>query len=174
MASKFTALARGLADNKLALSAVGLAGKDIYREAREAKVTGSTPISSKVKERFDLRQNEVIVRYTGPAHLINNRTAPHIIGARRLGSRNSIRSKSRGISAVSASGGSNRGAFGSLRGGKGARALKFGGQYSAYAFHPGTKGLRFHDTAKRRAYKELPDVYAKAGLTAPLRKAFAA
>ena len=171
LATKFTRLAVGLADNKPALIKTGMAGKDIYAQARKRKVSGSTPISKKVKERFDLRPGEVIIRYTGPAHLLNNPTAPHFIASKKLGgSRRSRSARASRIGAMAAFGGSNRGAFG----GKGRGALTINGSLRAYAFHPGTKGLKFHDDAKREAYRKLPDVYRKAGLTEPLRKAFAA
>lgn len=151
MAHKFTALALAIGDPKPALMKVGLVGKEIYATERKRKVSGSTPISSKVKERFDLRPREVVIRYTGPAHLLNNPTSPHLIAPR----------------------GSARGRRG--RGsGRGRRALNIEGNIRAYANHPGTKGLNFHAAAVRKAKKELPKVYRRAGVTEPIRKAFAA
>jgi hypothetical protein len=103
----------------------------------------------------------VKVEYRGPIHLLYGKTKQHIIGAKLLGTRSSIRSKSGRIGANAAFGGSNRGVFGkkqvkvnfnqygsvrqqamkgTLRTRSGAHALTIGSNLRAYAFHPGTKG----------------------------------
>jgi len=105
----------------------------------------------------------VLVSYRGPIHLLYMPTKRHIIGAKLLGTRNSIRSKQTRIGVNAAFGGSNRGVFGkkqikvnynqygsvrqqvmkgTMRTRSGAHALTIGGNLRAYAFHPGTKGER--------------------------------
>lgn len=155
------------------MTKTGLVGKAIFAVERERVISGSTPISSKIRERFDIRGDNLTVKYTGPAHLIDKPTSQHFIGAKSLGTRGSLKGKARRVGAVAAFGGSNRGAFGSHRRTKnGKRALTIGGNVRAYAFHPGTKGKRFFQKAKKKSYDKLPAVYARAGVTEPLRRAF--
>lgn len=108
----------------------------------------------------------LIVSYDGAMQVVLGSTKQHIIGAKLLGTRNSIRKKARRIGANAAFGGSNRGTFGSiqryvnynrygstrqqamkgeLRLRAGAQALTIptgSGNLRAYAFHPGTAGKR--------------------------------
>lgn len=123
-----------------------------------------------------------LVEFRGPVHLVFNKTKNHIIGARLLGTRNSIRSRSKQIGVNAAFGGSNRGAFGPLkkqvnfnqygsvrqqaakgttRTRTGKQALTIGGNLRAYAFHPGTTGKTgVWPEAKRLAIEIGPQVYA--------------
>ena len=193
LGSKFAAFGMALADVGPALNRVGMSGKDIFATERSRVITGSTPVSSKIRERYDLRQREVMIRYTGPAHLINNPTSRHFIGARMLGTRSSLRNKSRNVGTIAAFGGSNRGAFGhfmqdvdfnrygsqrqqavkgTLRRRKGKRALTIGGNARAYAFHPGSPGKQFFQKAKASGYQKLPDVYKTAQIVEPMRRIF--
>lgn len=176
LGSKFAAFGMALADVGPALNRVGMSGKDIFATERSRVITGSTPVSSKIRERYDLRQREVMIRYTGPAHLINNPTSRHFIGARMLGTRSSLRNKSRNVGTIAAFGGSNRGAFGQFAQGahrrKGKRALTIGGNARAYAFHPGSPGKQFFQKAKASGYQKLPDVYKTAQIVEPMRRIF--
>lgn len=126
----------------------------------------------------------VKVEFRGPIHLLFMPTKPHIIGAKLLGTRNSIRSKQGRIGATAAFGGSNRGVFGKkqikvnynqygsvrqqamkgvLRTREGKHALTIGGNLRAYAFHPGTKGERTAwPEAKAAALRIAPVGYGKA------------
>ena len=110
-----------------------------------------------------------LVEYRGALWIVFFPTKPHFIGAKLLGTRNSLRHKSQrlGIGAAfserSASGGfkANRGVIGAkqikvnynqygstrqqamkgtLRTRSGAHALTIGSNLRAYAFHPGTRG----------------------------------
>lgn len=121
-----------------------------------------------------------LVRFTGPFHLVNNPTDPHIIGARRLGTRGAFRARQRQLEVVGAfSGRSSRGGFsenvgmfGALRGQSDtrrnglvlnrqrAKALKFGSSHYAYVFHPGTPGKRIFEAAKVVAERRVPKVMA--------------
>jgi hypothetical protein len=137
-----------------------------------------------------------LVSFRGPVHFVFGNTKQHIIGAKLLGTRNSIRNKAGKIGATSAFGGSNRGAFGKmqkkvnynqygsvrqqaakgqLRTRAGKQALTIGGNLRAYAFHPGTGGKTgTWPAAKAAAIRIGPEVYsteyklalAKAGLGA--------
>lgn len=195
-AGKIDRLARALNDPAVPLEAAALAGKRIFEgNAARAGVLGST-IAGKRKAigaRYDMVRASkragtavAVVTYTGPAHLVNNPTAQHIIAARRLGlgrtSARSRRTKGR-LGASVAFGGSASGLFGPLlaasrttRSGavrsNGRRALTIGPNLRPYAFHPGTRGKAFFQAARGQATAALPAVYGRAQLTEPLRKAF--
>ena len=100
-----------------------------------------------------------LVYFVGAVHLIFMPTKPHLIGARHLGTRTSIRAKGRRLGASAAFGvrdakgaiAGNRGVFGTLKNTTtrqgivkdrmGARALHIAGtNWRPYAFHPGTSG----------------------------------
>lgn len=89
------------------------------------------------------------VGYARPAHLVNNRTRPHIVGAKGLGTRKTITRRVTAATVVSALSGSAVSA--SFRGRQGAKALTIGGDFAAYARHPGTRGKRFFEAAKGAA-----------------------
>lgn len=172
LARKFAVLGSELADNKAALTETGMVGKEIFMFALRAKgVRGTTPISKHVKARFDVEGNEVTVRYTGSAHLLNNPTSLHAITPKGVrGSR-----ASRGRSAIQAKfSRQDFGGFGPLSSKRGSNAIVVPGVGPrAYAIHPGTRGLKFFDDAKKVSYARLPGTYQRKGITAPLRKAFA-
>ncbi|MFW6091952.1 MAG: hypothetical protein ACODAF_08710 [Actinomycetota bacterium] len=187
LARKVDGFARDLGDTRLALNATGLAVKKIMEgTAASAGALGATPSGKRkgIGVRYDVRggtrgSGAVIVAYTGPAHLLNNPTSPHFIAPAGFGSRAALSEVGRGIGAVTAFGGSARGMLGSpgqrgrgrrRRGGK--RALTIGDNVRAYAFHPGTSGKRFFQAAKPVAAQTAPRVYARAGLTEPLRRNF--
>jgi len=178
---KLDALQREFKDQKAAAGRVGMAGKGIFQTAGAGAV-GRKPAGKRkvIGARFDIIKSNtgatiVVISYTGAAHLINNPTKAHFIGAKRLGNRTAHRRRSAGVGAVAAFGGSNRGAFGSLRNlkaGRGAQALTIGPNLRPFAFHPGTKGKDFYRRARSQAVDKLPAVYGKAALTEPLRKVF--
>ena len=88
----------------------------------------------------------VVVTYTGPAHLVNNPTKPHRIEPKR--------------------------ARGNRRRGRGSSVLVINGDVRMWANHPGTRGKNFYQKARAVAVQKLPNVYAKSGITQPLRKVF--
>lgn len=55
---------------------------------------------------------------------------------------------------------------------RGKRAIAFDGQVRAWANHPGTRGKRFFERAREICKVELPRVYGREQLTAPLRRIF--
>ena len=123
-----------------------------------------------------------LVSFRGPVHFVFGNTKQHIIGAKLLGTRNSIRNKAGKIGATSAFGGSNRGAFGKMqkqvnynqygsvrqqafkgqmRTRAGKQALTIGGNLRAYAFHPGTGGkTSVWPACKAAAIRIGPEVYS--------------
>ena len=146
--------------------------------------SGSTIAGRKVSIRDDTAGTAhvtTLIRWQGPVHLVEGPTAKHFIGARHLGTRGSLRAKSRRVGATAAFGGSNRGAFGSFlstttrrgvtRTRRGKKALTIGGNLRAYAFHPGTKGRRFWAKNKATARTVATTVYKQAALPSMLREA---
>lgn len=183
---KFMALAEGLGDTSVPLNATALHVKRIMEQsAASAGALGNKPAGKRkaIGVRYDIRggkgSGQALIAYVGPAHLINNPTSRHFIGASAFGSRKTLAGAAAGIGAVSAFGGTARGMLSGLKGsrrrrGTGKRALTIGGNLRPYAFHPGTAGKGFFQKAKVRAIATAPSVYARKGLTDPLRKAFAA
>ncbi len=174
---KLDAFAKELGNNRGALDKTGLAGKGIFTShAVKAGVYGKKVAGKRkaINARYDLTKDQrgVVVTYTGPAHLVNNPTKQHFIGARRLGTRAGMRRRSARIGAMAAFGGSNRGGFGALRNVRGAQALTIGADLRPYAFHPGTPGKGFYQDARAQCAKVLPGVYGRAAITTPLRKVF--
>jgi hypothetical protein len=150
-AAKLERLGKDLNDPKVALNATGLAGKRIF----EASAAGAGALGVKPKgkrklvgARYDMGKGatSVVVTYTGPAHLINNPTRPHRIEPRRPRGGRSRR--------------------------RGASALTINGDVRAWANHPGTRGRDFYSKARAICVNKLPNVYAKAGITAPLSRIF--
>lgn len=118
-----------------------------------------------------LGKDKVVVRWYGPAHLVDRPTEAHWIVAARLGERSSRASRQSAASAAGslrAFGGTGRGRFGGLaalsrttRSGRtvtarGKQALTIRGDLRAYAAHPGTKGKGFFRRGKQRAEQEIP------------------
>lgn len=178
LAGKLEKFAGEMRDSDRALNTVGMAGKGIYlSHAAKAGVLGSK-IAGKRKAigaGYDRTRkgNGVMVFYKGPAHLVNSPTKQHFIGAKRLGTRKGFNARAARVGAMAAFGGSNRGAFGSLRQIRnGKRALLIGGDYAAYAFHPGTAGKGFHARARAECEQRLPGVAGRASITGPLKAIF--
>lgn len=186
--AKLHKLSQQIGDVKPALIEGAEVGKALFRaSAASAGVLGSTVEGKRkpvgVKDDFVKIQGQdgVVVTYTGPAHLVNNPTKPHFIGARRLGSRRRLAGLSAGVGAVTAFGGTAQGMFGSLldqrttRSGvqrQASRALKIEGNFRPYAFHPGTPGKGFFQSAKPKVVAVVPRVVANRQLTQPLRAIF--
>lgn len=144
---------------KQAVNEGALAAKTIMLASAASK--GLNPSDKLAGRRWNVRydvkgtQNPTaLVRYTGPFHLFDNPTAPHVITAKKLGQRTSRRSRQ---SIASTSGRSVFGGFGA-RGG--AKALTIGGNFRAYANHPGTSGARSFPAAKSIAQRRVPRVMA--------------
>lgn len=98
---------------------------------------------------------ELAVGYASPAQLVNSRTRPHTIGARKLGTRGAISKRVQGASLIGFLTGSSVAASFKPRGiAKGARALHWGNNFAAYVRSPGTKGKRFYERAKPQAQQE--------------------
>jgi hypothetical protein len=146
--------------SKLAVSEGALAAKTIMLASAAAK--GLTPASRlagrRWSVRFDIRATgthpTALVRYTGPFHLFDNPTSPHVITAKRLGQRTSRRGRQQ----RAATGGA--GVFGGFGERGGAKALTIGGNLRAYANHPGTSGAHTFPAAKLIAQRRVPRVMA--------------
>lgn len=177
-AAKLERLGDALGDPKETLNKVGLAGKGIYiSHATSAGVYGKKVAGKRkaIGARYDITRNGrgVIVSYTGPAHLVNNPTSRHFIGAKRLGTRKGFAARQGRVSAAAAFGGSNRGVFGQLRKIRnGKQALTIGGNLRAWAFHPGTRGKGFHQRARAQCEKVLPGIAGRSQITQPLKAIF--
>ena len=157
MARKLAYAASAIGDNKVAVERTAFAVKGIFLDSlRSTGVSGSTPISRKVKARYDVkgtRNPTALIRYTGPAHLLNNPTKRHSIVSR----------KNRRSRAWRGSRDSGEG----LRG-----AVLVNGQPKAFVSHPGTRGLHFFERAKPIAERVAPTVYHRSGFQEPLRRIF--
>lgn len=182
-AAKFVKMAHQLDNPRDALIVGAELGKKVFRTSAGTAM-GVRPSGTRkaigVRDDF-VRKDAVSVFYTGPAHLINNPTKPHLITARRQASRTRSRQLVAGIGAVTAFGGTAKGMFGTLgkqsltRAGNqrgGARSLKIGGEHYAYAFHPGTKGKDFFSKAKKATETVVPPVVFHKHATQPLRAIF--
>jgi hypothetical protein len=148
LSRKLEAVARDIGNTRVPLNATALHVKRLFESsAASAGVLGHRVARGKIGVRYDIRGNGpravALVRYVGPAHLANNPTKPHRIDPRR--------------------------ARGSRRR-RGARALTIGGNVRAWANHPGTRGKGFFQKAKTAAVATAPRVYARAGLTEPLKR----
>lgn len=148
LSRKLEGLARDVGNTKVPLNATALHVKKLFEtSAASSGVLGHKVARGKIGVRYDIKgggQRAVaLVRYTGPAHLANNPTSAHRIEPRRRrGSRRR----------------------------RGARALTIGGNVRAWANHPGTRGKGFFQRAKAAAITTAPRVYARSGLTEPLRR----
>lgn len=91
LVSKLDVLTREVASNRSAIQATAAAAKVIMASEAARKGVGRgvgrSPISRKIGVSYDLRGGErnasAVVRYTGPAHLVNNPTKPHVIEPKR-------------------------------------------------------------------------------------------
>lgn len=142
---------------KPGIEAAALVTKQVFLDSlRISGVTGTTPVSRSVKARYDIKgvhNPTAIVRYTGPAHLLNNPTKPHAI----------VSKKNRGSRASRSARTSGQG----LRG-----AIAIGNERYVFARHPGTKGLKFFQRAKPVAAKLSPQAYRRVGVQRPLAAIF--
>ncbi len=170
---KIDKVTRAIGSNRPAVEATARHAKTLFVASAAAKGVGRgvgrSPVSKKVSARYDLRGGEqnasAVVRYTGPAHLLNNRTAPHVIRPRRFaGTRGTGRRAQRGAALL--------GAFGvdAASPGRGGIVLP-GVGVRRYALHPGTKGLKFAQHATDMAKRDCPKIYMRTGVTEPLRQA---
>lgn len=154
---KLLHVSEAIVSNKPAIERAAFATKTVFTQSlKQSGVKGTTPISRKVKARYDIKGTQnatAIVRYTGPAHLLNNPTRAHSIVSKK--NRGSRASRSRRESGVGAKG-----------------AVLVNGQPRSFARHPGTRGLGFFQRAKPIAAKIAPLEYRKAGLQEPLRRVF--
>lgn len=175
LAAKFAYAATAIGDNKVAIERTAFAVKQVFQASLAMSgVTGSTRISRAVKVRYSVKGKQnatALVRYTGPAHLLNNPTKPHFITPK--GVRGSRRSRQERATLARTSRPEFKG-FGSFTDKKGARALTIGsgGEPRAYAHHPGTSGLGFYQRAVPIAARVAPQVYRQAGFREPLRRIF--
>lgn len=154
LAGKIDRFAKDVGNVKVPLNATALHVKKLMQaSAAGAGVLGNKPSGKRraIGVRYDLHGSgphmSATVGYTGPAHLVNNPTRPHRIEPRRP---RGVRTRRR----------------------RGASALVINGSVRAWANHPGTRGARFYEKARAAAIRTAPRVYARKGLTEPLRKAF--
>ena len=138
LAGKLTSAAQAVEFGAAAgVREAAVTGKVIFLAALPSRTMRNVGKGAKLGARFDIKgfKNPVaLVRYTGPAHLLNNRTGTHIITAR----------------------GNTRTARGNRR--RGAKVLKFASDEfaSGAVRHPGTPGKYFFQT------KALPALRAAA------------
>lgn len=138
-------------------------GELVDRSADKAGAT-SWAGGDRPRYRTHTRKTGVIIRpgNVGAVVALNEGADPHIIGPRGLGTRNQFRRRAAEISARSVFGGSARGAVGRVRNGRGARALKISGDFSAYAFHPGMAGFGFISDALKKAPQAAAETWLRA------------
>lgn len=171
---KIDEASRAIASNRPAIQATAQHAKLVFIGSAAAsgvgRGVGRSPVSKKVSARYDLRGGEqdasALVRYTGPAHLLNNPTKPHVIRSRKFAGTRGTGARARrgaGLLALFGVDASAQGRGGIVIPGVGVRR---------YAMHPGTKGLHFAQHAKNRCERECPKVYQRAGLKAPLKAVF--
>ena len=120
-------------------------------------------------------------RPLGLWHIAESGAAPHVIGARRLGSRRKISTRVGRVSSarqalVALGFDPNAGAnasFGRFRSGRGAKALHFGSnEFAAYARHPGAKGRGRWTATVNRAEQVVPPVVTRTIITKSLKAVF--
>lgn len=142
---------------RLAVEEGALAAKTIMLASAAAK--GLNPASKLAGRKWNVRYDvkdigarpTALVRYTGPFHLFDNPTAPHVIRPHRYkGTRGTGRRAQKGAAILSAFG------LDVFDGG----ALKVGGSLWAYVNHPGTPGARSFPVAKAIAQRRVPRVMA--------------
>lgn len=170
LAGKLTAYSASIPGaNKAAVNSVALFAKEEFIVgATQAGLRrgGQLPSHSKARwgARYDFRGSEAMVRYVGPVHWAFTGTKPHIIGARGLDTRAGHRRRMGRTVGSALSGKKVRGkqlGSGYRVRGKGARALSFGGRFSAYAMHPGTRGRNTWPATKKRVAARAPREFQK-------------
>lgn len=121
-----------------AMNAAALAAKTEMQRGAPTFLRGVGRKGAKIGVRYTLfGDNKAVVRWYGPAHLLNNPTKPHTITPKGRRGR---------------------------RGGK--RALVINGQPVARAQHPGTRGRGFFQKSKPRATREAVNAYNRTVRTA--------
>lgn len=190
LAGKFANLAAEVPGaNKEAVSRSALLGKDIMIQgAVQAGLRrgGKLPAhgTKAWNARYDIKGTgnpTALLRYVGPVHWAFGGTSPHIIGARRYGTRTSWRRRYGNsiMQGMSGAAGAKRGrgktlaaGRGVMRSGRGAQALRFGGRFALYSLHPGSTGRDTWPTTKRRIEQMAPREFHKAHKAALRRARF--
>lgn len=171
---KLDAVTREIGSNRSAVQATAVAAKGIFiAEAAKKGVgrgVGKTVVSKRVSASYDLKGGErdakAVIRYTGPAHLVNNPTKAHVIRPRKfVGTRSGGAKAGKAAALMSAFG------LDAHSAGRGGIVIPAVG-VRRFARHPGTKGLRFAQKAATKCKQECPKVYQREGIAAPVRKAF--
>jgi len=136
---------------RASVNEAALAGKAIFlANMGTTRLRNVGKGGAKVGARYDIKGGATptaLLRYTGPAHIINNPTKPHRIEPR----------------------GRTRTASGRQR--KGAKALTIGGNVRPYADHPGTTGKHFFQRSVPQVASLAARIMARSTTTA-LRKIF--
>lgn len=168
---KLDRVAKAVADPRPGITAAGKHARLLYQtEAAKAGVgrgVGKTKVSGKVTTRLNIAPDgrQAKVGYSGPVHLINNATKPHLIQPRKfVGTRGSGARAQKGAALLAAFG------LDAHSTGRGGIAIPGVGVRRA-AHHPGTKGKHFAEKAKVRAVRECPKEYGKAGITNQVKQA---
>lgn len=130
----------------------------LERSAAQAGLRKGSKIAGKPWRGVYIRNQgarELAVGYASPAHLVNNRTKAHVIGARKLGTRKAINKRTTGASLIGFLAGSGVAASFKPRSiTAGAKALHWGTNFAAYVRSPETRGKRFYERAKPVAQQE--------------------
>jgi hypothetical protein len=174
--AKFEKAAQAVGSNRPAVEATAMVAKKLFIGSAAAVGVGrAAPPGDKaslsVSARYDIKgsgsQHTALIRYTGPAHLMNNPTKAHEIRPRMfVGTRGTKARAQKGAALMAAFGLDAR--SGALGGG----VVTVAGHPVNVIHHPGTKGLKFAEKAKALAAIECPKTYRRVGLTDPLHKVF--
>ena len=120
------------------------------------------PVGVSVKK---LGPNDVAIRWTPLAHIVDQPTKPHLIQRKAfVGTRGRGKRARKGAAVLAA--------FGVDANNYGGPLNIPGVGYRATAHHPGTKGKHFVDKGKKRAIPAASEVYAKKAMTEPLKSTF--
>lgn len=151
--------------NRTAISDAALILKRSIEKERDhavgadGRLSGVGKRGAKLGVGYDIKGTNnptALLQARGPWQLVERDVQPHIVGAKSLGTRASIRKRA----------GGGRGAFAGLKPRAGAKALAFGGLYRATARHPGTRGKqpwqRGIDAGYDPALRRLQTVYRHA------------
>ena len=124
-------------------------------------------------------QVNTLVRFTGPVQIVlgPDKTRPHVILARRRGTRTKGRAVTGRVAAMRTSGGSSAGALSgqlaSRSGGKGAQALVIAGDaVRAYAMSPGSRRHHIYPELMALARRVAPTVFSASMPSALLKAGF--
>jgi hypothetical protein len=156
--------------NRAGVEAAALFAKGVMVDGAVAaglRRGGTLPAHGKAKwgARFDVKgpangPHHAFVRYVGPVHWAFGGTKPHVIGARRLGSRK----------AIAARAGTGQG-FGRMKNKRGAKALSTPFGPRAYVNHPGMAGRNTWPATKKRVVAGSKKAWV-AGHRTALRRTF--